>query len=152
MSDISIYVDSNYQWSVNSGPEFVMVQVPPLAVMSNDPKVASFDGWQSLLAEIGFARARSLHSDQLPTTSNAELRTIDARRAELNLTLPDGGTGSFAIPHGESNWDTAVRQVPTILVLFTQTAIGANGQADNTRLQNDLASGGLFGAHVAVSQ
>lgn len=144
-----IYVDSNYLWSANSDPDFLMIQVPPLAVMHDDPARASADGWHQVLPELGFAPL--LEADGWPqeTASGARLALNADGSADLKVTL-GGQTDAFHLGSPQPAWCARVQRAGQVPVLFTQTAVGDDGVADGARLRADFASGAVWGAQVPV--
>jgi hypothetical protein len=135
-----------YQWAIHSDPDFLVVQLPPLAVVSNG---LAHDALKALFRQRGFRGVSSLDELKPPVANGVALTRVDEDSAELVVRVGDAvGVSRIPIPHRDQAWASRVFAAGELPLLITEAAIASDGSATDDRLRRDVEAGGVLAAVV----
>jgi hypothetical protein len=135
-----------YRWAIRADPEFLVVQLPPLAVVGGGQ---AHDAMKALFLRRGFQGVSRLDELRPPVANGVALTRVDDDAAELLLHVGDSvGASRIPIPHGDPAWASRVFSAGQITVLITNAAVADDGSITDDRLQRDVDAGGVLAAVV----
>jgi hypothetical protein len=135
-----------YQWAIHSDPDFLVVQLPPLAVVANG---LAHDAMKALFKHRGLRGVSSLDELKPPVANGVALTRVDEDNAELVVRVGDAvGVSRIPIPHRDQDWASRVFTAGEIPLLITEAAIANDGSTTDDRLRRDVEAGGVLAAVV----
>jgi hypothetical protein len=135
-----------YTWATNSAPDFLVVQLPPLAVVASG---RVHDALKALFRRRGFQGVSRLDELNPPVANGSALTRVDDDTAELVVRVGDTvGVSRIPIPHHDPAWSSRVFGEGAIPVLITEAAVAADGSMTQDRLERDVEAGGVLAAMV----
>ena len=135
-----------YTWATNSAPDFLLVQLPPLAVVASG---RVHDALKALFRRRGFQGVSRLDELNPPVANGSALTRVDDDTAELVVRVGDTvGVSRIPIPHHDPAWSSRVFGEGAIPVLITEAAVAADGSMTQDRLERDVEAGGVLAAIV----
>jgi hypothetical protein len=135
-----------YTWATSSAPDFLVVQLPPLAVVASG---RVHDAMKALFRRRGFQGVSGLDRLNPPVANGSALTRMDDDNAELVIRVGDTvGVSRIPIPHHDPAWSSRVFGAGAIPVLITEAAVAADGSMTQDRLERDVEAGGVLAAMV----
>lgn len=137
----------DYEWAINSEPDFLLVQFPPLAVTHEGKAV---DAMRALFAARGFTRLTSLANAEPPVANGCALSEVDPSAAELVVQIGNSAS-RIAVPHHEPEWSARVFREREVLVLVCEAVI-EDETIGQERLEREVQAGAVLAARVPAGR